>query len=116
MSKPVVPADTIAAFNRDGAVALKGYFAGWEEVLRAGIARNMAEPSADVKIYKGKEAAILDASASPAPHHDTGILRMQQAGVTITNTKGIYYEWVRNLASLGRVEALRHNLPPDMTL
>jgi len=61
-------------------------------------------------------AAISDASASPAPHHDAGILRMQRAGVTITNTKGIYYEWVRNLASLERVEALRHNLPPDMTL
>jgi nicotinamidase-related amidase len=61
-------------------------------------------------------AAVSDASASPAPHHEAGILRMRQAGVTITNTKGIYYEWVRNIASLERVKALRHNLPPDMTL
>ena len=55
MTQPIVTSDTIAAFNRDGAVALKGYFADWVEVLRAGIARNMAEPSADVKIYKGKD-------------------------------------------------------------
>ena len=55
MTKLTVPAETIAAFERDGAVALKGYFADWVEVLRAGIARNMAEPSADVKIYKGKD-------------------------------------------------------------
>ena len=55
MSKPTVPPDVIAAFERDGAVALKGYFADWVEGLRAGIARNMAEPSADVKIYKGRE-------------------------------------------------------------
>ncbi len=55
MTKSIVPADVIAAFERDGAVALKGYFADWVEVLRAGIARNMAEPSADVKIYKGKD-------------------------------------------------------------
>ena len=55
MIKSTVPAETIAAFERDGAVALKGYFADWVEVLRAGIARNMAEPSADVKIYKGRD-------------------------------------------------------------
>jgi ectoine hydroxylase-related dioxygenase (phytanoyl-CoA dioxygenase family) len=54
MTKTAVPPETIAAFERDGAVALKGYFADWVEVLRAGIARNMAEPSADVKIYKGR--------------------------------------------------------------
>ena len=55
MVEPMVPAETIVAFKRDGAVALKGYFADWVKILRAGIARNMAEPSADVKIYKGKD-------------------------------------------------------------
>ena len=34
MVKPMVPAETIVAFKRDGAVALKGYFADWVEVLR----------------------------------------------------------------------------------
>ena len=55
MTKTTVLTEAIAAFERDGAVALKGYFADWVEVLRAGIARNMAEPSADVKIYKGRD-------------------------------------------------------------
>lgn len=44
----------IEDFRRNGAVALKGVFTGWVETLRAGIARNMAEPSADVRIYQGK--------------------------------------------------------------
>ena len=61
-------------------------------------------------------AAISDATASPAPHHDAGLVRMRQAGVMITDTKGIHYEWMRDVASLARVETLRRNLPPGMTL
>ena len=57
MTKTIVPAETIAAFERDGAVALKGYFADWVGVLRAGIARNLAEPTADVRIVPGKDGA-----------------------------------------------------------
>lgn len=48
-------AETISAFRHDGAVALRGLFRDWVETLRAGIARNMAEPSADVRIYQGKD-------------------------------------------------------------
>jgi ectoine hydroxylase-related dioxygenase (phytanoyl-CoA dioxygenase family) len=48
-------AETISAFRRDGAVALRGLFKDWVETLRAGFARNMAEPSADVRIYQGKD-------------------------------------------------------------
>ena len=50
-----VAAETIAEYQANGAVALRGVFKDWVEVLRAGIARNMAEPSADVKIYQGKD-------------------------------------------------------------
>jgi ectoine hydroxylase-related dioxygenase (phytanoyl-CoA dioxygenase family) len=35
---------TVAAFQRDGAVLIKGLWADWVEDLRAGVARNMAEP------------------------------------------------------------------------
>lgn len=35
---------TVAAFQRDGAVLVKGLWADWVEDLRAGVARNMAEP------------------------------------------------------------------------
>ncbi|GIT20264.1 MAG: hypothetical protein CM1200mP39_30700 [Dehalococcoidia bacterium] len=40
-----------------------------------------------------------DATGSPWPHHQAGLRRMEQAGVTITNTKGIYYEWIRDVPS-----------------
>jgi ectoine hydroxylase-related dioxygenase (phytanoyl-CoA dioxygenase family) len=55
MAKTIVSPETIAEFHQNGAVALRGVFKDWVEVLRAGIARNMAEPSADVKIYQGKD-------------------------------------------------------------
>jgi ectoine hydroxylase-related dioxygenase (phytanoyl-CoA dioxygenase family) len=37
--------DMIAAYQRDGAVLIKGLWANWVDTLRAGIDRNMAEPS-----------------------------------------------------------------------
>ena len=35
---------TIRDFQRDGAVVLRGAFAGWVDVMAAGVARNMADP------------------------------------------------------------------------
>lgn len=49
--------ETVEAFRRDGACVLRGPFTGWIETLRKGVARNLAEPSADVRIYQGKEGA-----------------------------------------------------------
>ncbi|MGV8955772.1 MAG: phytanoyl-CoA dioxygenase family protein, partial [Cypionkella sp.] len=40
----VVSEATVEAYQRDGAVLIKGLWADWVEPLRAGIARNMAEP------------------------------------------------------------------------
>jgi ectoine hydroxylase-related dioxygenase (phytanoyl-CoA dioxygenase family) len=37
-------AKTIEAYRRDGAVLIKGLWTGWVDVIRDGIARNMAEP------------------------------------------------------------------------
>ena len=55
-------------------------------------------------------AAIEDATASPPPHHDAGLRRMAAGGVVITTTKGIYYEWVRDLATHAHIKS-RINLP-----
>lgn len=55
-------------------------------------------------------AAIEDATASPPPHHEAGLRRMAAAGVVLTNTKGIYYEWVRGLATHTHVQS-RTDLP-----
>ncbi len=52
-------AEQIAAFRRDGAIVLRGVFGEWVEPLRAGVARNMAESSADVRIYHGKDGSGL---------------------------------------------------------
>lgn len=62
-------------------------------------------------------AAISDATGTPPPHHEAGLQRMAQAGITITNTKGIYYEWVRDLATNAEVKrALNRPLPAGLTL
>ena len=44
----MVTDDMVAAYQRDGVVLVKGLFADWVEVLRAGVERNMAEPSAQL--------------------------------------------------------------------
>ncbi|MEX0970760.1 MAG: phytanoyl-CoA dioxygenase family protein [Paracoccaceae bacterium] len=44
MKYPRVSADMITAYQRDGAVLIKGLWADWVEVIAAGIARNMAAP------------------------------------------------------------------------
>ena len=62
-------------------------------------------------------AVIEDATASPQPHHDHGIKRLAAAGVTVTTVKGIYYEWVRDLATDGSIkQQMNKPLPPGLTL
>jgi ectoine hydroxylase-related dioxygenase (phytanoyl-CoA dioxygenase family) len=50
--QPLTDAD-VDAFERDGVVCLRGVFAPWVELLRAGVERNIAAPSADARIYDG---------------------------------------------------------------
>lgn len=61
-------------------------------------------------------AVIADATGAPGPCHDAGLVRLRDAGVTITTVKGITYEWARDLAGIERLGALRRNLPPGVTL
>ena len=49
--------------------------------------------------------AVEDACGSPPPNHDTGMQRMRDAGITVTSTKGLYYEWVRDLETHHRVQS-----------
>ncbi len=44
----------VAAFEADGAVALRGLFTDWVDLLAAGIEKNIASPSTDARIYDGK--------------------------------------------------------------
>lgn len=60
---------------------------------------------------------IDDACASPAPHHEHGLRRLRDAGIAVTSLKGIYYEWLRDLETLGRLrKQMNEPLPPDLTL
>ena len=52
-------------------------------------------------------AALEDAIASSASaDHARGIDRMRRAGAIITSVKGLYYEWVRDVATDDRVKAV----------
>ncbi|WP_373505418.1 isochorismatase family protein [Aestuariivirga sp.] len=60
---------------------------------------------------------IEDATASPPPHHEAGLRRIAAAGGIVTNTKGIHYEWVRDLATLSALkQKIGTSLPPGLTL
>jgi nicotinamidase-related amidase len=62
-------------------------------------------------------AVVNDATASPSPHHDDGIDRIRAAGTVVTSVKGIYYEWLRDLATMQRVRnQLEGDSPSGMTL
>ena len=47
-------------------------------------------------------AIVTDATASPGDAHLAGLARMRDAGAILTNTKGLFYEWMRT------VERSRH--------
>ena len=66
----------------------------------------------------GHRVAVLeDACGSPPPHHENGIRRMRDAGITVTNVKGMHYEWVRDLATLRALKAKTGSaLPSGLTL
>ena len=60
---------------------------------------------------------IEDATGSPWPHHLAGLRRMEQAGVIITNSKGIYFEWIRDVPSARDVKTKTGlKPPPGLTL
>jgi nicotinamidase-related amidase len=62
-------------------------------------------------------AVALDACASPPPHHEIAMGRLRTAGVIVTTVKGIYYDWLRDLATLAKVKAqIGASLPPGLTL
>lgn len=66
----------------------------------------------------GHRAVVIDdACASPPPHHDHGLRRLRDAGITVTSVKGIFYEWVRDLETYHRLKPqLDVALPEGLTL
>jgi nicotinamidase-related amidase len=66
----------------------------------------------------GHRVAVLqDGCGSPPPHHAAGLARLRDAGVMVTTIKGMYYEWVRDLATLTKLKAvIGTELPAGLTL
>lgn len=62
LSDMPVTEQIVADYQRDGAVLIKGLFASWIEVLRAGISRNMAEPGpyASENVTQGEGGRFFD--------------------------------------------------------
>jgi len=62
-------------------------------------------------------AVAEDATGTPPPHQTAALARMEAAGVIVTSVKGIYYEWVRDLATNAAVRRrLQGPLPAGLTL
>jgi hypothetical protein len=60
---------------------------------------------------------VADTCGSPAPHHGHGIERLRDAGLRITNVKGIFYEWIRDLGVYrDSVADLVEDAPDGLTL
>ena len=58
----VITEDEIAAYQRDGAVCVRGLFRDWVEVIAAGIERNMREPGpyASESVRAGEPGSFFD--------------------------------------------------------
>lgn len=48
-------------------------------------------------------AVVRDAVGSPGPSHEHGLERMRDAGAVLIGAKGLYFEWVRDVAGSDRV-------------
>lgn len=46
---------TVSDFRENGVTLLRGAFADWVEILRAGIDRNLREPAPDARVYQGDD-------------------------------------------------------------
>jgi nicotinamidase-related amidase len=49
-------------------------------------------------------ATVADATFAPADTHAAGLRRMSDAGAAVVHAKGVYYEWIRTLASVRAFE------------
>ena len=71
----------------------------------------IAHSALGLKAAGYRACVVEDATGSPPPNHDHGIQRLRDAAVTVTSLKGVYFEWVRDLATSARVKA-EINVPP----
>lgn len=60
---------------------------------------------------------VSDATGSPGPCHAAGLARIAAAGAAVLPLKSVYYEWLRDLATLAAIKPkIGRDLPPGLTL
>jgi len=61
---------------------------------------------------------VSDATGSPGDAHAAGLARLRDAGVLVTHTKGLFYEWMRTVERSRRFEAecAALGVPPGLVL
>ncbi|HKY95735.1 MAG TPA: isochorismatase family protein, partial [Kiloniellales bacterium] len=58
-----------------------------------------------------------DGTGTPPPHQEPALARLAAAGAILTTVKGVYYEWVRDLATNAELRRrLQGPLPAGLTL
>lgn len=70
-------------------------------------------------IGRGHRVAVVrDAVTAPGESHDHGLERMRDAGAVVVGTKGLYYEWVRDVGSASKMSHELSNVerPDDLLL
>lgn len=63
----------------------------------------VAQSALGLKAGGFRVVVVEDAVGTPPPHHAAGIVRLRDAGVTVTDAKGLYYELVRDIPTVVRV-------------
>jgi len=59
---------------------------------------------------------VSDATESPGLARDHGLARAQFLGAELVSARGLYYEWVRTVAELNKIESGTRIMPPAGTL
>lgn len=70
-------------------------------------------------IERGHRAAVVrDAVASPGESQHQGLERMRDAGAVVVGAKGLYYEWVRDVAGAAKMSRALADVegPDDLLL
>jgi nicotinamidase-related amidase len=65
----------------------------------------VAQSALGLKSAGYRVAVVDDATSSPPPHHEKGLRRIRDAGITVTTAKSLYYELVRDIPTEARVYA-----------
>ena len=89
------------------------------EVVLVGLETDVCIAHSAIELVNAgyRVSVIEDATGSPSPHHSAGLHRMEQAGVIVTNSKGIYYEWIRDIPSVIDIQKqIWKETPPGLVL